>query len=130
MQNIFKVSWSDCHLCVCIDLPETLRRWLAGVMAHEINRQVSTSDDDSVSLLCNLDVCQIRGAAEDMEVGASDVPVRNEGQKKELEVEVNQIQAPESGIPSCTQSTSQLGNCNLDFNTWNDVCESVLLPAR
>lgn len=86
-------------------------------MAHEINRQVSTSDDDSVSLLCNLDVCQIRGAAEDMEVGASDVPVHNEGQKKELEVEVNQIQAPESGIPSCTQSTSQLGNCNLDYNT-------------
>lgn len=93
-------------------------------MAQEINRQASTSDDDSVSLLCNLDVCQIRGAAEDMDVGDSDAPVRNKGQKKELEVEVNQVHVPESEIPSCTQSTAgcpnstyQLGNFNLDFNT-------------
>lgn len=84
-------------------------------MAHEINRQVSTSDDDSVSLLCSLDVCQARGAVKDMGVGDSDAPVRNEGQKKE--VEVNQVQAPESEKPSCSQSTSQLGNFNLDFNT-------------
>lgn len=103
-------------------------------MAHEINRDASTSDDDSLSLLCNLDACRSRGDAEDMEVGDFDPPVGNEEQKKELEVDINQVKALESGISSCTQSaagcgnsTSQLGNYKLEIpeTSWYD---SALLP--
>lgn len=35
-------------------------------MACEVSRDDSSSDDDSVSLLCSLDARQTRGAAEDM----------------------------------------------------------------
>ena len=50
-------------------------------MAHEVNSgDASTSDDDSVSLLCNFDAC------------------------RERDQEKNQIKLPKSGKFSCSQS--------------------------
>lgn len=78
---------------------------------NEIHEDASSSDDDSFSLLRDLDACQSNGAPDDMEVGDFDSPV---GEK------INQVKPPESGASSCTQpaagcpnSSSQLGNCNI-----------------
>lgn len=84
----------------------------------EIHEDASSSDDDSLSLLRDLDACQSNGAPGDMEVGGFDSPVGNEEQQKE--VKINKVKPPESGTSSCTQpaagcpnSSSQLGKCNI-----------------
>lgn len=73
---------------------------------HERNGNVSTSDDDSLSLLRDPDVCQSRGAAEDMEISDLDSQVGNTEQKKKMELEINRLKPPEPGISSCIQSTA------------------------
>lgn len=91
-------------------------------MACEMSRDDSTSDDDSVSLLCNLDARQTRGAAEDM--GGVDLhpAVCSEGQKKELDLKLNSDKVPESGVSSytrdatdCSNASSKSGNTHVKF---------------
>lgn len=101
------------------------------VMAHEINEDASTSDDDSLSLLCNLDACPSRGAADDMEVGDFDSPVGNDEQR--MEVKINQVKPPESGISSCTHSaagcsnsSSQLGKYNLKILSYDTMIKKIV----
>lgn len=101
---------------------------------HDGSGDDSTSDDDSVSLLCNLNACLSRGAAEDMEVRDLESQVGSKDQEKEVEMEINQLKPPESGISSwtqsaagCANSTSQLGDCKLE--TPETSCYgTVLLP--
>lgn len=85
---------------------------------NEINEDASTSEDDSLSLLCNLDACQSKEAP-DLELGDFDSQVGNEEQQKE--VKINEVKPPESETSSCTQpeagcpnSSSQLGNYNMN----------------
>lgn len=82
----------------------------------ERNGNVSTLDDNSLSL-CDLDACQSRGAAKDMEISDLDSQVGNTEQKKKMELEINRLKPPEPRIFSCIQSaagransTSQSGN--------------------
>ncbi|XP_037632499.1 ankyrin repeat domain-containing protein 31-like isoform X3 [Sebastes umbrosus] len=73
---------------------------------HERNGDVSSSDDDSVSLLCDCNAWQSRGAAEDMEISDLDSQFGNKEQRKEVEMERNQFKPPEPGISSGTQSAA------------------------
>ncbi|XP_044052872.1 ankyrin repeat domain-containing protein 31-like isoform X2 [Siniperca chuatsi] len=77
---------------------------------HERNRDVSTSDDDSLSLLRDLDACQSRGAAEDTETSDLDSQVGNKEQKKKREMEINRLKPPEPGISSSIQSAAGRAN--------------------
>ncbi|XP_059192326.1 ankyrin repeat domain-containing protein 31-like [Centropristis striata] len=72
----------------------------------ERNGYVSTSDDDSISLLCDVNAWQSRGAAEDMEISDLDSQFGNKEQKKKVEPEINRFKPPEPGISSCMQSTA------------------------
>ncbi len=82
---------------------------------HDRNGESSTSDDDSLSLLCNLNARPRRGAAEEMDLCNSESQVGCKEQEKEKQLEINQ--PPESEISSCAwsaaccaNSTTQLGN--------------------
>nr|XP_046242123.1 ankyrin repeat domain-containing protein 31-like isoform X2 [Scatophagus argus] len=99
----------DCCLRVILNMTDGCNQ------EQERSADTSDSDNDSLSLLCNLVVCQSRGGAGDMEMGDFNSQVGNKEQENEMEL--NQLQEPESGISSCTQSaacwansTSQLAN--------------------
>lgn len=89
---------------------------------HERNSNVSTSDDDSISLLPN--ACESRGTAEDMEI-SNLAPPQDGNKEKKNKVEINRLKPPyprtDPGISCFTQSAahradsaSQSGNCKSD----------------
>ncbi|XP_075955410.1 ankyrin repeat domain-containing protein 31-like isoform X2 [Anarhichas minor] len=73
---------------------------------HGRNGDASSSDDDSVSLLCDHINLQSRGVPEDMEIDDLDSQFGNKEQEKEAGTEMNRLNPPESGIPSCAQSAA------------------------
>ncbi|XP_039660359.1 ankyrin repeat domain-containing protein 31-like isoform X2 [Perca fluviatilis] len=83
----------------------------------EVYGGVSSSDDDSISLLCDLKTWQSIGVAEDMDISDLYSQFGIKEQNKKVEVEINRLKPPEPGISSCTKSvagpadsTTQSGN--------------------
>ncbi|TDH12346.1 hypothetical protein EPR50_G00045660 [Perca flavescens] len=79
---------------------------------------VSSSDDDSISLLCDLKTWQSIGVAKDMDISDLYSQFGIKEQNMKVEVEINRLKPPEPGISSCTKSvagpadsTTQLGSC-------------------
>lgn len=97
---------------------------------HEKNGDAS-SDNDSLSLLCNLNATVGREAAEDMEICSLDSQVGYKEQKKEMQMEINQ--PLESELSSFTQSAgygnsiSQFGNQKFK-NLQNILNDIVMMP--
>lgn len=89
-----------------------------------MSRDYSSSDDDSVSLLCSLVARQTRGAAEDM--GGVDLhpAVCSEGQKKELELKQNPDKTPESGVSSYTGDATDCSNASSKSGSTREIPES------
>lgn len=88
-----------------------------------MNGDESASDDDSVSLLCNLNARPSRRASKDTEMRDLEAPVGNDEQGEEMEIEINQLKAPESGIAhsgqsaaACAPSTSHSGNLKFQIS--------------
>ena len=77
---------------------------------HERNSDVSTSDDDSISLLHDPYARQSRGAAEDMEISDLASQDGNKEQKNKVEMEINHLKPPhpgtDPGTSCCTQSAA------------------------
>ncbi|KAM6943920.1 uncharacterized protein PEZ65_001843 [Lycodopsis pacificus] len=73
---------------------------------HGRNGDASSSDDDSVSLLRDHINLQSREVPEDMEIDDLDSQFGNKEQEKEAGTEMNRLNPPESGIPSCAQSAA------------------------
>ncbi|XP_071337859.1 ankyrin repeat domain-containing protein 31-like isoform X2 [Trachinotus anak] len=71
---------------------------------HQGNGDVSASDDDSLSLLHGLNVCEIRVAAGDMERNDPGSLVGDKEQ--EVKMEINPVKPPEGGTSSSVQSAS------------------------
>ncbi|XP_035514600.1 uncharacterized protein LOC118325864 [Morone saxatilis] len=66
--------------------------------------ELDESDDDSVSLLCDLNACRSKGAAEDMEISDLDSQVCNKESKKKRKM--NGLEPPDPYISSCIQSAA------------------------
>uniref|UniRef100_A0A8C4IR37 Ankyrin repeat domain-containing protein 31 n=2 Tax=Dicentrarchus labrax TaxID=13489 RepID=A0A8C4IR37_DICLA len=75
---------------------------------HERNGDESLSDDDSVSLLCDLNACRSRGAAEDMEISDLDSQVGNKESKKKRKI--NGLEPPGPYTSSCIRSAAGHAN--------------------
>ncbi|XP_075955411.1 uncharacterized protein LOC142957453 isoform X3 [Anarhichas minor] len=91
------------HLYMTTDIPEMTD---SCNQEHGRNGDASSSDDDSVSLLCDHINLQSRGVPEDMEIDDLDSQFGNKEQEKEAGTEMNRLNPPESGIPSCAQSAA------------------------
>ncbi|KAM8886288.1 ankyrin repeat domain-containing protein 31 isoform 2-T2 [Spinachia spinachia] len=105
-----------------------------------------TSDDDSVSLLCDLKPWKSSTVAEDVEVDELHSQFKNKKQKREVVTETNGLEPPASGISSyvqaaarCADSTSQSGDSkvsqcvkvskNMQVNKRNGMGETLLHRA-
>lgn len=79
---------------------------------HERNSDVSTSDDDSISLLYDPYACQSTGAAEDMKITDLASQHGNKEQKKtRVEIEINGLKPLQTDPQiACADSASQPGN--------------------
>ncbi|XP_028433437.1 putative ankyrin repeat domain-containing protein 31 [Perca flavescens] len=67
---------------------------------------VSSSDDDSISLLCDLKTWQSIGVAKDMDISDLYSQFGIKEQNMKVEVEINRLKPPEPGISSCTKSVA------------------------
>ncbi|KAK9523175.1 hypothetical protein VZT92_019585 [Zoarces viviparus] len=94
---------------------------------HGRNGDASSSDDDSVSLLCDHINLQSREVPEDMEVDDLDSQFGNKEQEKEAGTEMNGLNPPESGLPSCAQSAAGRADpTSQSAKVW----QSVKLPNK
>ncbi|XP_056232840.1 ankyrin repeat domain-containing protein 31-like isoform X2 [Seriola aureovittata] len=92
---------------------------------HERNGDISSSDDDSLSLLRDLNVCESRGTTEDTERKDSGSQVENKEQK--VEMEIKSVKPPQGGTSSCVQSAS--GHAESTSQSAN-VSKCVKIPNK
>lgn len=78
---------------------------MAAAMAHEKSTESTSSDDDSVSLLCGFTACRSSQAPEDMEVTDFNLPAGSKEEKRDLEE--HQVEPPESVTSPLSQRSSR-----------------------